>query len=91
LLKGNLKTLKMLYPKSVSEFQDILDNDKKVVVDFYAEWCGPCKKIAPLFEAMSKQYKDTINFVKVNVDEAEDIANLYDVSSLPTFISFQNK
>ena len=81
----------MLYPKSVSEFQDILDNDKKVVVDFYAEWCGPCKKIAPLFEAMSKQYKDTINFVKVNVDEAEDIANLYDVSSLPTFISFQNK
>ena len=81
----------MLYPKSVSEFQVILDNDKKVVVDFYAEWCGPCKKIAPLFEAMSKQYKDTINFVKVNVDEAEDIANLYDVSSLPTFISFQNK
>lgn len=81
----------MLYPKNVSEFQTILESDQKVIVDFYAEWCGPCKKISPLFESMAKQYQDTMKFVKINVDESEDIANLYAVTSLPTFIAFQNK
>lgn len=59
----------------LKEFQTLLKGNKKVVADFYADWCGPCKIISPHFEALSKQeaYKH-ISFVKINVDENEDIA-----------------
>jgi thioredoxin len=75
----------------VLEITDIkqIPQDKKVVIDFHATWCGPCKKIAPAYIELAVKYPDIV-FLKVDVDEAEKIAESFNVSSLPTFI-FLNK
>lgn len=63
--------------------------EKNAVVDFYANWCGPCKMFSPVFEEESKRYDD-INFVKVNVDDYSDIAREYGVMTIPTVILFKD-
>lgn len=64
---------------------------KLVVVDFYATWCGPCKMIAPKLEEMSLEFKDSVVFLKVDVDENEEIAVDYKINAMPTFIFIKNK
>jgi len=73
--------------KSVSQLNDILSKStqKLTVIDFHATWCGPCHAIAPTFEQLSKQYTNA-NFLKCDVDEAKDVAALYKVAAMPTFI-----
>ncbi|XP_043658187.1 thioredoxin-T [Drosophila teissieri] len=66
--------------------QLILAEDKLVVVDFYANWCGPCKIIAPKLEELAQQYSDSAVVLKVNVDENEEITIEYNVTSMPTFV-----
>jgi thioredoxin len=61
--------------------------DKNVIVDFSAEWCGPCKRIAPDFEELSKKNTNVV-FLKVDVDSAEKLAEAYEISALPTFLFF---
>jgi len=68
--------------------QEIANNDL-VLVDFWAEWCGPCKSMHPIFTRMAKKYKQ-VRFARVNVDNAQDIAMRYGVQSIPTFIMFKN-
>ncbi|XP_051174579.1 thioredoxin-2-like [Leptopilina boulardi] len=63
--------------------------DKLVVIDFYATWCGPCKVIAPKIDEYSEEFPDVI-FVKVDVDECDDIAVKYNVNSMPTFLFIKN-
>lgn len=75
----------MNYIKSENEFDEIIKKDK-VVIDFYAEWCGPCKMLSPILEEVSKE--EELNTYKVNVDEAEDIARRYGIMSIPTIIIF---
>lgn len=71
------------------------DFDKKksenelLLVDFWAEWCGPCKSMHPIFSRMARKYK-SVRFARVNVDNAQDIARRYGVQSIPTFIMFKN-
>jgi thioredoxin 1 len=62
----------------------------KWVVDLWASWCGPCKIMAPHFDAAAKELKGKVNFGKVNVDENSEIANKYEVMSIPTTIFFQD-
>ncbi|XP_075149309.1 thioredoxin 2 [Haematobia irritans] len=78
---------------SKSDFDQQLENaaDKLVVVDFYATWCGPCKMIAPRLEELSKEYAGKVVFIKVDVDDCEDVAMEYGISSMPTFIFIKNK
>ena len=63
---------------------------KLVVIDFFAEWCGPCKMIAPKIEEMAAQMSNVV-FLKVDVDEAEDAAQEYNVQAMPTFVLIKNK
>ena len=61
-----------------------------VLVDFWAEWCGPCKMIAPILEEIAEEQGDALTVAKLNVDEAGDIARRFEVMSIPTLILFQN-
>jgi len=64
--------------------------EKLVVVDFFATWCGPCKMIAPKVQVMSEKTYTNVVFLKVDVDENEEIATEYKVSAMPTFMFFKN-
>jgi thioredoxin 1 len=70
-------------------FNQEIKNNELLLVDFWAEWCGPCKSMHPIFTRMAKKYKQ-IRFARVNVDDAQDIAMKYGVQSIPTFIMFRN-
>ncbi|KAI9589684.1 thioredoxin-2 [Glossina fuscipes] len=65
--------------------------EKLIVIDFYASWCGPCKIISPKLEELSVQYSDKALVLKVNVDDCEEIALEYNVTSMPTFVFMKNR
>ena len=69
--------------------KEVLQSEKPVLVDFYADWCGPCKMLAPIIEEIANENED-VKVVKVNVDEAQDIAVKYDVMSIPTTVVIKN-
>jgi thioredoxin len=75
---------------SKAEFDEALKTDKLVIVDFFAEWCGPCKRIAPFLEAKSDELADSVVFVKVDVDEVSQVAEEQQISAMPTFYAFKN-
>ncbi len=68
---------------------DVLQSDKPVLVDFWAEWCGPCKKVAPVLDELGKQYGDQIEIVKLNIDENPKTTRDYGVMSIPTLTVFK--
>lgn len=72
---------------SAENMQAVLKENHVVIVDFYADWCPPCKLIAPKFEALSKEMK-SVKFCKVNVDTASNLGAHYGIRSIPTFILF---
>ena len=65
--------------------KEVLEETKTVLVDFYADWCGPCKMISPVIEAVAKENTD-VKFVKINVDEAQELAMNYNIMSIPTLL-----
>lgn len=72
------------------EFEEVVINNEGVVlVDFWATWCGPCKMIAPIIEQLSEEMEN-VKVVKVDVDQNESLANKYEISSIPTLITFKN-
>ena len=69
---------------------DVLQNSKAVLLDFWAEWCGPCKMIAPLLNEMADKYEDKLAVVKLNVDENPNTAQKFGIRSIPTLILFKD-
>lgn len=67
---------------------EVLRADKPVLVDFWADWCGPCKSIAPILEEVAKEYKGKVKVAKVNIDENKDTPAKYEVRGIPTLILF---
>lgn len=70
--------------------QTVLRSQMPVLVDFYAEWCGPCKMAAPIIDEMAEQYKDSVLIVKLDVDQNQETAGRYGVMSIPTMILFKD-
>ena len=73
-----------------NDFEDeVLKSKLPVIVDFWAEWCGPCKMLSPILEELSDEMKNEINVVKVNLDENQDLAMKYSIRSIPTLLLFK--
>lgn len=71
------------------EFRTLLKDDKPLLVDFWAGWCGPCKMLAPVIEELAVQYDGTVAVAKVDIDENQALAMAYGVMNIPTVILFQ--
>ena len=70
--------------------QEVLKSDKPVIVDFWAEWCGPCHAVAPVLDRIVEEHGDELKLVKVNIDEERELAERYGIASIPTMIIFRD-
>lgn len=84
-MSDNIKTI------TDSSFEkDVLNSGKPVLVDFWAEWCGPCRALTPVLEEVAATHGDNITFAKINIDENPQTPSKYGVMSIPTLIMFKN-
>lgn len=74
---------------NTQKFDELLKGDKPVVCDFFASWCGPCKMLAPVMEAMAEKFGDKAEFVKVDIDENPELAVRYGIMSIPLVAVFE--
>ena len=73
-----------------TKFDGLLESEKLVIVDFWATWCGPCRMLSPLLDEVEEEMADRITVVKVNVDDADEIAMRYRIMSIPTLVFVKN-
>ena len=82
---------KFVFESSDGSFsEDVLKHNGPVIVDFWAEWCGPCKALAPVLDELAQEFQGKVKVVKVNVDESPNTPQQYNVRGIPTLIAFKN-
>jgi thioredoxin 1 len=81
---------KIVHTSDAAFDADVLQNSKAVLLDFWAEWCGPCKMIAPMLDEVADKYEDKLDIVKLNVDENPNVAQKFGIRSIPTLILFKD-
>ncbi len=84
LTKADFLTKVYNYEKNPQEW--VYEGSRPCIVDFYADWCGPCKRVAPVLKELAKEYKNDIIIYKINVDSEEELANAFGVQSIPTLL-----
>jgi thioredoxin 1 len=75
---------------NAEEFENLINGDKPVLVDFYADWCGPCKMMSPIIEQLAEEADGKYEVCKVNIDENMDLASRYKIVSIPMFVVIKN-
>src|SRR2546423_2930857 len=70
--------------------QEVLNSDKPVIVDFWAEWCGPCHAVSPILDRIAEERAGELRLVKVNIDEEQGLAERYGIASIPTIVLFKD-
>ena len=74
----------------MQNFNELINSEQPVLVDFYATWCGPCKALSPILEQLKEQYNNQIQILKIDVDENPELPSKYDIRSIPTLMTFKN-
>ena len=81
----------MVQKVDVNNFQtEVKESGKVTIVDFYADWCGPCRKLSPIIEEIEQELSDKVKFTKINTDENIELAQTYQISGIPTLLIFKD-
>lgn len=73
-----------------SSFEELLSSDKPLVIDFWAEWCGPCRMVGPIVDELAEEYADKVTIGKVDVDNNDDITSKFGIRNIPTILFIKN-
>ena len=74
----------------MSTFSELINKEQPVLVDFYADWCGPCQTMMPILEEVKKELGDAVSIIKINIDKNQNIATRFQVRGVPTFMLYKN-
>lgn len=87
---ANTNVENILYANDMASFNELINSNKPVLVDFYADWCAPCKMMSPIIQQVADKMHDSVKVIKVNVDKNGQAASKYGIRSIPTLMLFQN-